>query len=265
MFTVTTMQELPDRQGSVQQIVSEGATPRRGSILFTAGLRAGAAVNVILYYHGNMYAGFDGLRSRIHGAVAGAGKPLAFVMPALENTPGTGSWAATQANFDSLIDGALLGAAQQSNEQAAGRCLVDRNQEWTRTGPTGNRVAPATLGNLILAAHSGGGFPMWTAVNNRSPKLSNLKELWFFDCLYANMDAPWIRWARANSGITMEILYTVQPPNETSANLARSVERAARAKPPLPNVRAVTKEPSNNHNEVGPNNLGRLIRVSSNL
>jgi hypothetical protein len=106
---------------------------------------------------------------------------------------------------------------------------------------------------------------MWTAVNNRSSKLANLKELWFFDCLYGSMDSNWITWARANAGINLDITYTVFAPKETSANLAKSIGRAAVGRPPIPNVRSVMKEPSNDHNSVPPNNLGRLIRASINF
>jgi hypothetical protein len=102
---------------------------------------------------------------------------------------------------------------------------------------------------------------MWTIVNNRSSKLTNLKELWFFDCLYGNMDRNWISWARANAGINLQILYTVFPPKETSANLAKSISRAAAGRPPIPNIRSVSQESSNNHNSVPPNNIGRLIRA----
>jgi hypothetical protein len=263
MFRVSTLQSTD--QGNVQNLTEAGASSHSGRVLFTPGLRAGTALNVIVYLHGNVSGNFETLFTRVLGSVGTAGKPLAFAMPIMESVPDTGSWIGTQARFDSFLDGVLLAAAEQTNEQASGKCLVDRDQEWNRSGPTGNRLTPATLGNLVIAAHSGGGFPMWTAVNNRSSKLNNLKELWFFDCLYGSMDTNWIRWARANSGINLEIIYTIFRPKETSANLARSIERAAAGRPPIPNVRSVSKEPSNDHDSVPPNNLGRLIRASTNL
>jgi hypothetical protein len=265
MFTVNSVQD-QQQQGSLQRIADGvSANSHKGVVLFTPGLRAGTAVNVVLYLHGNMFSGFEALRTRILASVSGAGKALAFAMPSLEDVPNLGSWIGTAANFDSFIDGVLLAAAEQINEQTSGRCLVDRDQEWNAFGPTGNRVTPAALGNLIIAAHSGGGFPMWTAVNNRSGKLASLKELWFFDCLYGGMDHNWITWARSHGSTRIEILYTVFPPQETSANLARSIGRAAAGPPPIPNIRSVSQEPSNNHNNVPPNNVGRLISASSNL
>jgi hypothetical protein len=259
MFRVSSVQDKQE-QGSLQRIAEDGsASSHKGVLLFTPGLRAGAAVNVVLYLHGNMFGGFEALRTRILASVSGAGKALAFAMPSLEDTPGPLSWIGTRANFDSFIDGVLLAAAEQINEQTAGKCLVDRDQEWNRGGPTGNRVTPATLGNLVIAAHSGGGFPMWTAANNHSANLSSLKELWFFDCLYADVDQSWIPYARSHGSVNMEIRYTVFPPKETSANLAKKMGRAATT---ISNIRSCSQEPSNNHNSVPPNNIGPLIRAS---
>jgi hypothetical protein len=263
MFSVTTLQTID--QGNLQSLTEGGSSRQTGRVLFTPGLRPGTPVNVVFYLHGNMFSGFEALFSRVLASVGAAGKPLAFAMPSLESVPSVGSWIGTQARFDSFLDGVLLAAAEQINEQVSGKCLVDRDQQWNGSGPTGNRVAPATLGNLVIAAHSGGGFPMWTLVNNRSGKLSNLKELWFFDCLYGDMDTHWISWARANAGINLEIVYTVFPPKETSAKLARNIGRAAAGRPLIPNVRSVTQETSNDHNSVPPNNVGRLIRASTNL
>jgi len=261
MFAVTDFQDIP-QQGNLQHIKE---SRHNGTLLFTPGLRTGTAVNVVLYLHGNMFSGFEALRQRVFASVGGAGKALAFAMPRLPDIPGTNDWITTRADFESFLDGVLLAVGELMNEQAAGKCLIDRDEEWNRFGPTGGRVAPATLGNLIIAAHSGGGFPMWSIVNNHSGRLANLKELWFFDCLYAGMDQPWIQWARRNGSVTMDLVYTVQPPSETSATLARSVWRAARGKPPIMNIRSAGAEPSNNHNDVPPNNIGRLIRASSNL
>ena len=264
MFRVTTLQ--PTDQGNLQNVTDGGSSPHGGRVLFTPGLRAGTPVNVILYLHGNMFSGFEALFSRVLESVGTASKPLAFAMPALGSVPDTGSWIGTPARFDDFIDGVLLAAAEQINEQGSGKCLVDRDQQWNGSGPTGNRVAAATLGNLIIAAHSGGGFPMWTAVNNRGSKLRNLKELWFFDCLYGTgTDTNWISWARANAGVNLELVYTIFRPKETSANLARSIQRAASGRPPISNIHSVTPESSNDHNSVPPNNLGRLIRASTNL
>jgi len=265
MFVVADFQDVP-QQGNLQHIREDGQRRgHNGTLLFTPGLTAGTAVNVVLYLHGNMFSGFEALRQRVFASVGGAGKALAFAMPRLGDIPNGNDWFATRANLDNFLDGVLLAAGELINEQTAGKCLIDRDEEWNRFGPTGRRVTPATLGNLIIAAHSGGGFPMWAIVNNGSARLANLKELWFFDCLYASMDQPWIRWARTNGSVTMELVYTVQPPTETSANLARSVWRAARGRPPIMNIRNAGPEPSNNHNDVPPNNIGRLIRASANL
>ena len=64
------------------------------------------------------------------------------------------------------------------------------------------------LGKLILACHSGGGWPMRQLAlsNNRAAK--HIQECWGFDCTYnRGDDTEWARWARAHPQKRLFIYY----------------------------------------------------------
>ena len=64
------------------------------------------------------------------------------------------------------------------------------------------------LGKLILACHSGGGWPMRLLAlsNNRAAK--HIQECWGFDCTYnRGDDTEWARWARAHPQKRLFIYY----------------------------------------------------------
>jgi hypothetical protein len=54
-----------------------------------------------------------------------------------------------------------------------------------------------TIGNLILAAHSGGGVYMRLLATSGNRAASNIRECWGFDSLYSSADVePWRLWAK---------------------------------------------------------------------
>jgi hypothetical protein len=59
--------------------------------------------------------------------------------------------------------------------------------------------ATPTLGNLILAAHSGGGTYMRRLATSGNRAAGNVRECWGFDSLYNSGDVdPWRRWAKSD-------------------------------------------------------------------
>jgi len=56
-----------------------------------------------------------------------------------------------------------------------------------------------TIGNLILAAHSGGGSSMRLLATSGNRAAGKIRECWGFDSLYDSADVqPWRRWAKAD-------------------------------------------------------------------
>ncbi|XHX78705.1 MAG: hypothetical protein RBJ76_01885 [Stenomitos frigidus ULC029] len=67
---------------------------------------------------------------------------------------------------------------------------------------------PLSLGNLILACHSGGGLPMREIALSRTKYASKIRECWGFDCIYNSGDADfWKKWATGNSSRKVYIYY----------------------------------------------------------
>lgn len=66
-------------------------------------------------------------------------------------------------------------------------------------GPFKAMSDPPSMGNIIIACHSGGGFPMRKIALTPQKYLDNVRQFWGFDCLYnAGDETLWVDWARAN-------------------------------------------------------------------
>jgi hypothetical protein len=79
-----------------------------------------------------------------------------------------------------------------------------------------------TLGNLVIACHSGGGWPMRAIATHPQTYLSNVKEFWGFDCLYNTGDEQsWLAWAAANGGKKLFIRYGAGGTDAKSENLKK--------------------------------------------
>lgn len=71
-----------------------------------------------------------------------------------------------------------------------------------RNGP------PPTLGNLILACHSGGGARMRQLAMSSQASAARIRECWGFDCLYGSSDPEaWEGWARRNPSARLFVYY----------------------------------------------------------
>ena len=54
------------------------------------------------------------------------------------------------------------------------------------------------LGNIILAAHSGGGFPMYAILKAKNDLRPKIRACWGFECLYPG-HKNWLDWLKENS------------------------------------------------------------------
>jgi len=65
-----------------------------------------------------------------------------------------------------------------------------------------------SLGNLILACHSGGGWPMRHIANSSQQYVDKIQQCWGFDCLYNTGDEDaWMKWAKQNGTKMLFVRY----------------------------------------------------------
>jgi len=81
-----------------------------------------------------------------------------------------------------------------------------------------------SLGNLMIACHSGGGSPMLQIARTTQMYSDNIKQLWGFDCVYGDVEPLWLQWAQQNGGKLLLIRYGSSTPNRsrTLARLAKN-------------------------------------------
>jgi hypothetical protein len=79
-----------------------------------------------------------------------------------------------------------------------------------------------SLGNLVIACHSGGGAPMLKIATTTQMYSDNIKQLWGFDCMYGDVEPLWVQWAQQNSSKLLFIRYGSSTPDrsQTLAKLA---------------------------------------------
>jgi hypothetical protein len=75
-------------------------------------------------------------------------------------------------------------------------------------GPYNTAGSAPTLGNLILACHSGGGIYMRLIATSGARYTDRIRECWGFDCLYNTGDETiWAQWARSRPNSRLFIHY----------------------------------------------------------
>jgi hypothetical protein len=72
-----------------------------------------------------------------------------------------------------------------------------------------------SLGDLVIACHSGGGSPMLQIAKTNQQYSGNIKQCWGFDCLYGDVEDSWLQWARQNSGKLLLIRYGSSTPDRS--------------------------------------------------
>ncbi|HEY9639177.1 MAG TPA: hypothetical protein V6C57_01770 [Coleofasciculaceae cyanobacterium] len=86
------------------------------------------------------------------------------------------------------------------------------------------------IGNIILACHSGGGYPMRQLATSPQQYTTRIRECWGFDCLYNTGDEQiWTKWAQQRPGAKLYIHYG----NGGTAQKSENLRRIARN---LPNI-----------------------------
>jgi hypothetical protein len=167
------------------------AKPMTG-IYVPEGYRTQSKVDLILYLHG-----FKGdfpktsidyyLKSRfpLREPVLESGKNVILVAPTLGPRSQTGSLV-RPGGLDNYLGQVMKALATH--------------------GPY--RAGEPSLGNLILACHSGGGWPMRQLAVGSARAAANIRECWGFDCLYNQGDeTAWASWVRSGSNRRLFVYY----------------------------------------------------------
>ncbi len=90
-------------------------------------------------------------------------------------------------------------------------------------GPYRQASSVPGLGNLTLACHSGGGWPMRQLAGGGDRALAQLRECWGYDCTYNNGDDVfWAGWARARPNARVYIYYIAGSPTARLAEGLRN-------------------------------------------
>lgn len=214
---------------NVHKKTGKPVAPMTG-IYIPDGFKPQPSVDIILYLHGHDLTGCNRAIETywrvecqcnfpLREGVSAAGKNVVLVAPTLGSKSEYGTL--TQAGaLDNYLDQVI--ATLKAH------------------GPYANRQAPH-IGNIILACHSGGGYPMRqiALANNRYGK--QIRECWGFDCTYnTGDDTLWTQWAKLHPQSKLYIYY--RPKSGTAAR-AESLKLKK-----LPNV--FVEASSRGHNDV---------------
>jgi hypothetical protein len=160
---------------------------KQTAVFWPSGFVAGAHVDVILYLHGwrvddnpprTIRDYFQRSYGRLREALDASGQNAALVAPTLGDHSEAGLLL-VPGGLDALLASALAA---------------------TRRAFASGAAAQATLRNLYLAAHSGGGKPMRLLAGGAAQALANLQECCSFDAATNQVDeAFWPGWGKARS------------------------------------------------------------------
>lgn len=110
-------------------------------------------------------------------------------------------------------------------------------------GPYGRAQKNPSVGNVILACHSGGGLPMRQIAAGADRYAAQVRECWGFDSTYfTGDDTVWARWARSRPHAKLYIHYIPGSPTEGLSSRLRSKR--------VPNVFVEESTPRGGHNWV---------------
>jgi hypothetical protein len=237
----------------------------RAVVMLTAAFQPAASVNVILYIHGHWATERTGVKSfdqliahpdtaKIMSEVQGSGKSLALGIPDMGSYANKTDWISDKGSFDALLGDILLFAAQRANELSVNQCLKDPSID----AKTNKKVLPLQLGSLILAAHSGGGYPLGRIMGNKSGFHTNVKEIWMFDALYGGAGSPetWIAYA-TKTNTKIHVFY-----NDTKRN-SLALDELRKGNPAVHNIKPA--QPTPNHDKAPGAHIGKLVKDSADL
>lgn len=210
-----------------------GETPARAmtGIFVPPGYRPGSTVDLILYLHGHK-SGFAS------ASINAYWKRPAFGLREATNT----------SPKNVILVAPTLGPKSQAG-WLSGPGGLDRYLDHVLTalhahGPHRGMPYRPELGSLILACHSGGGFPMRRLALSTQRSSAAIRECWGFDCLYnTGDDTEWTRWAKDHPNARLFVHY-----QGSTARFSRALHDRALAGG-LTNV-SVSRSPAPDHNHV---------------
>ena len=217
----------------------EGPARPMTGIFIPQRYRAGPRVDLILYLHGHHRGGWTpppevsidshwnaaryphfALREKLNEA----SRNVILVAPTLgpKSEPGT---LTGPGGLDRYLDQVMATLARQTSL-------------WGGQTPS--------IGNIILAAHSGGGSAMLRLARSRQRSTAIIRECWGFDCLYGEgVSKLWAEWAAATPGARLYVHY-LGPKGSTVQRSKELLAEQQRRR--LTNV--VVQETSAGHNHV---------------
>jgi hypothetical protein len=182
--------------------LGNGAASKTGVFLPPSFSPAASSVDVILYLHGhNESGGIDRTWAkpafRLREALAGSG-----------------------VNRNVILVAPTLGGHSEAGRLSTGG--GDGYIETVLAGVRAHGGGAGGVGSVMLACHSGGGWPMLMMARRMAGH--RLRECWGFDCLYNSGDVGWIDWARANPASRLYVHYAGSTADNSRriAGLARS-------------------------------------------
>lgn len=165
-------------------------------IFIPNGYRPQRSVDLILYLHGHL--GPSGLSSQ--DTIQQYWRKANFAFREKVNSSGKNVI---------LVAPTLGPKSQAGNLIAAGGLTRYLDQVMAALGTYGphKTLGPPVVGNIILAAHSGGGSPMRKLALSTGTYAANIKECWGFDCTYGGDATDWRKWATSRSSNQVFIYY----------------------------------------------------------
>jgi hypothetical protein len=196
--------------------IGASATRQMTGIFLPAAFQPGSQVDVILYLHGfkprtDLKLTIDGYWNRrrypdkaLREATNDAGRNVILVAPTLGPRSETGRLTGP-GGLDSYLDQVMQ--------------VLKAHGPWKSTTET------PSLGNLILASHSGGGYRMRQLALSSQQSITRLRECWGFDCTYnQGDDTLWSQWARSHPSARLFIYYIART---QTARLSLALARIA--------------------------------------
>lgn len=167
-----------------------------------AALADSEAQAVLVYYHG--YSSTSDLKSYMASVPASRDlRPLLASRPLLLVEP----WGGPKSDFSKFVTASGLTA------------LIDEAVKLA-----GVKSPP---GNVILAAHSGGGMQLPQAAGSSFTYADKLSQVWALDCMYLGEGPNWISWCRANPQKTLRVRASTHPLSVKPRTQAEAIAKAA--------------------------------------
>jgi hypothetical protein len=91
---------------------------------------------------------------------------------------------------------------------------LDQYLQQVMSGLSAYANLTSPLMNLVLACHSGGGWPMRKIAMAANQSRGLIRECWGFDCTYFNDDIEWLKWAQKSPKSRLFLYYLQNSPTQ---------------------------------------------------